>query len=1112
MKLFTWLATCLAIVLVCSTASIAQLSQPIAPKSLSSTVQAAATFDMPAINRRAIDQEDAKEDEYNQPMRVAYPFPTDYTMKEGTWTTLPNGDRIWQLRVVASGAQAISLLYENFYLPEGATMHVFNPKTGETIGAFTYANNKASRKFATALTYGDQAIVEIFEPKAQRGQASLTISQVGHAYRLVEVIDAAENAQRASGACQVNVNCSPEGDNWQVQKRGVARILLNGSGLCTGSLLNNTAQDGKPYFLTADHCIGSLDALGNTDASGYVFYWNYERTGCPETSPTTSTQTTSGAVLRANDDGSDFALFELTEDPNSLYSVYFNGFNANATPASSGVGIHHPAGDYKKIATHSIAPVSFTFGGRPADSYWNISWDATPNGHSVTEGGSSGSPLFESTGVVIGQLFGGSSVNCSDPANDPGYYGKIAYSWNNGTATQAARRLRDWLDPIGGGTTLYQNGGTIAPPPPSIEFASLIGTIDVSEAAANTPFDCREYTDISLSVSASGTLSSSVTVFTSSFGTADGADYILSPGSITLSPTTPTAAFNLRVFNDDAVETAEDLIINLQTNSSTIQPGTNSSITVNFIDDDNSIGSFAPFTFMSESFNAGIPNTWQINNGGSSSDTWENLNLYNGRSSFNGTPFAIANSDAAGAGVTLNEALITPSIDVSSATSLQLSFLQNFRIFTGGTAETAKVDVKFNGNWFTIVDQSESSGRVGTFANPANTIVNLTNFISSDFQLRFTYTGSNDWYWAIDDVEVTGTVSEQASTNLVNPLQVYLGPNQTVPVRDPSSLDIIAELTNMTGIDHGCVLIDVDRDASAQTTFPFFSTDPTSFAYAKTINISPLSGGSSGSYDLKWFYGPSELTDWQTSTGRSLNEAGIAKVSGATSFGQVTPANFANFVVDWQPATLGSISGLEYLEASFNSGFSSFGLSISPLAPLPVDLISFSGSNIKDEGNLIEWKTASEWENAYFELQHSEDGFNYQQNSTHSAGENPNEEQSYTHLDRSPLAATTYYRLRQVDLDGTEEFSDVIVISSGNNILESFTARSLNNSNLEVQLPTTITELRLIASNGQLVQTWGRQDEGSTVLQASNPLVSGVYILEATSENGATQRLKLLVP
>ncbi|MEM0993571.1 MAG: hypothetical protein AAGI49_11105, partial [Bacteroidota bacterium] len=73
---------------------------------------------------------------------------------------------------------------------------------------------------------------------------------------------------------------------------------------------------------------------------------------------------TSGAVLLANPsvtsdaNGSDFALFELLEDPSDVYDVYFAGFNATDDPGNGGVGIHHPRGDAKKIATPPLPGLS----------------------------------------------------------------------------------------------------------------------------------------------------------------------------------------------------------------------------------------------------------------------------------------------------------------------------------------------------------------------------------------------------------------------------------------------------------------------------------------------------------------------------------------------------------------------------------------------------------------------------------------------------------------------------------------------------------------------------------------------------------------------------------
>ena len=97
-----------------------------------------------------------------------------------------------------------------------------------------------------------------------------------------------------------------------------------------------------------------------------------------------------------------------------------------------------------------MAPVSSDNAGfNNSDTHWQIFWDRTTNGQSVTEGGSSGSPLFDENKRVIGQLHGGGTgnPNCSDPDNDDAFYGKLSESWDSDGATDLRRRLRDWLNP-----------------------------------------------------------------------------------------------------------------------------------------------------------------------------------------------------------------------------------------------------------------------------------------------------------------------------------------------------------------------------------------------------------------------------------------------------------------------------------------------------------------------------------------------------------------------------------------------------------------------------------------------------------------------------------------
>ncbi|MCW3070528.1 MAG: hypothetical protein JWO44_418 [Bacteroidetes bacterium] len=387
--------------------------------------------------------------------RFARHFDVNVTMlNSGVWTELGNGDRTWRLDLRSAGALSTGLFFDSFFLPEGATLHVYTPDHKQVSGSYTSADNQGNGLFSTEFLSGDEQTIEYYEPASVRGQGQLRITQMSHQYRVLAMAD----------PCEVNIICSPEGDNWQDEKRGVVRVYVvegSSAGYCSGTLMNNTALDCKRYILTAFHC-GVSASTANFNS--WKFYFDYEVTTCGggDGGPTTHVMT--GCTKKADsndnggDSGSDFLLLQMTStaSPSWWPSVYWNGWNKNATaPPAGSIGIHHPAGTNKKISMTTGTGSSTSWGGTVAGTHWQIHWGGTTNGWGVTEGGSSGSALFNTSSQVIGTLTGGGSYCNSVVAggqNQPDAYGKLSYHWtSNGTA--AANQLKPWLDPLNSGVS-----------------------------------------------------------------------------------------------------------------------------------------------------------------------------------------------------------------------------------------------------------------------------------------------------------------------------------------------------------------------------------------------------------------------------------------------------------------------------------------------------------------------------------------------------------------------------------------------------------------------------------------------------------------------------------
>ncbi len=159
---------------------------------------------------------------------------------------------------------------------------------------------------------------------------------------------------------------------------------------------------------------------------------------------------------------------------------------------------------------------------------------------------------------------------------------------------------------------------------------------------------------------------------------------------------------------------------------------------------------------LSEDFDSGIPGTWTIDDGGSTTDTWYGETAYNSNS-LDGTPFAFVNSDAAGSGSTTDETMTSPVVNCSSYTNLFLDFDHYFSYIDGYGNEQGNVEVWDGSTWNTVWESGTAS--VGSWTTPDHQHININAYANGNLQVRFHYVAQYDFYWAVDNVSVTGDPS-----------------------------------------------------------------------------------------------------------------------------------------------------------------------------------------------------------------------------------------------------------------------------------------------------------------------------------------------------------------
>ena len=483
---------------------------------------------------------------------------------------------------------------------------------------------------------------------------------------------------------------------------------------CTGVNLSP-----RNAVLTSSQCLADASACQNAE-----FVFGYWRTGCNDGSPTSPWQGfRCGETLVASPFGTceptagnlDFSLHAVVGEPTSLYSFA----RTDAMPLVSGEGLY--------LAQHAA--------GRPLEVSRGSGGDVVVDGLTLryfgsldTEPGSTGGPIFRQADDRLVGLHHCGGCDVPELGNRGVPMSAIEPLIAEHLCTDAVV-----LEPVAPDLVSIQGNGD--------------GVVDPGETWAFLP----RVRNMACDTAATGV--------TASFALAAGSapvellDTVADFGSLgagALGQALAPLRFRLASDAPCMGEVALDLLA-LEADGLGPFPGQTGYARA-------PVGAADVALLLSEDFAAGIPGDWTVVDGGATGGpaaTWTTDNP-GARDLPLAEPFAIADSDAFGPGGILNEELVTPQLDVGTATAITLGFRHVFEHLAGGGDEQGDIDVRSSltgGSWVNVANFSNADAEGDVSLDLSAQAVG-----TDDLQIRFHYYQADfDFYWAVDDITLMAT-------------------------------------------------------------------------------------------------------------------------------------------------------------------------------------------------------------------------------------------------------------------------------------------------------------------------------------------------------------------
>jgi len=370
----------------------------------------------------------------------------------GTTRITKNDSFVWSTAIEVPDAGAVRVHFVDFDFPQGAELYMYSDY-GDVFGPETAQGTWEDGEFWSNVIMGETVYLEVRFPRKpsqeELNQIQFTVDEVVHMRNDRFQVTGEKMGYVISldkwTNCMRDASCYGAGTVTDDAKDATAAMIYSSGGgqyVCTGALVNNAKQDLTPYFMTANHCIGT-----DTEARSLNLVWKFKTRTCDNNGDHrfidyTGYRQTRGANLIKTSDFTqiDYSLLRLQQNPPA--GSYYLGWDASKNYATNHVGntlwrISHPRGAMQSYSEHKVVEMpnrtTFQVGNDFAQVATRI-WTNGQFGESLP--GSSGAILFNYDGLIVGVVSTGDTRSCSASGESDG----SLYQFYNAVKNQIAKR------------------------------------------------------------------------------------------------------------------------------------------------------------------------------------------------------------------------------------------------------------------------------------------------------------------------------------------------------------------------------------------------------------------------------------------------------------------------------------------------------------------------------------------------------------------------------------------------------------------------------------------------------------------------------------------------